>query len=208
MKQFNQRNLRRLGILGNADGVYRFDLVGLAFLHVLERLPLRPTDGKPLAHLASFGIAWHALAYRHAYDGDAERTLLWDRDLGPRIEAWQAGVALLRDEQMFGPEAIAEVARVVTDPTLSWNGWTAQATWLRAEIMRRRKFRHTPERFLLRWGNGKLAFVGDANAPFNDPKNVIDPRHAGAAIVLDLERLAVDLIAGAGRPFVTVRIGT
>jgi hypothetical protein len=211
-----QNQLRKRGILAHPGSHARFDVFGMGMLMVLRLMSDR---GGPKAAATSkfamgagYGIAWHALAYREAYAGAHEQVLLWDAELGPKIEAWQAGVALLREERDFGPEALAELDRVVSDPTLAFNGWTAQATWLRTQMFKLRRHPFVPApRFALWLPNGEFVFRNSIDAAFTE-KRLAPILAAGPLVVLDQEALGEQLYTNmrqvTGDVFVTVHIGT
>jgi hypothetical protein len=210
-----QRVLRKRGFLRDPVGHERFDVFGMGMLMVLRLMSNRdigPTAivRSKFAQATGFGIAWHALAYRDSYAGNPEAALLWDRTIGARISAWQAATALLRDEREFGPEAIEEVARLVTDPTLNFNGWTAQSTWLRTAMFRLRGNKLVPiPRFALWLPDETFVFRETVDIAFRE-KRLIPILRSGPLVVLDLETLGETLLTKmkqvTGHTFVTVHI--
>ena len=210
-----QKELRRRGILINTEQgrQQRYDLFGLGPLMVMRLLSDRGGPGlaRYVAKSAGFGIAWYALAYYDAYSGDRDRILAWDPALFPRIEAFQAATALIRGKNDWPEdEARAEVARVAG--TLDgFNGWMAQADWMRTEIFRLRQCDDVPvPRFLCWWPTGKYAWQPSLDAAFSDAAPD-DPRLLGPVVVLDMARLGMQLVhrmkQATGKAFVTVQVG-
>jgi hypothetical protein len=203
-----QRDWRRRGFLPHRDGHARFDIFDLAEMWTIKLLADRgigPQLAMDVAALCAVGMAWHALAYGDAYDGDHNRVFEWQPEMFAALQEARAEVARMRAELRAGNEA-PEENLPATHPFKGARAWGTQADWLRKQVFLQRKLpRVIPARFFIWWPDGTHLWAASVDDSVRDGLSD-DPRFVGAVVFLDLLALGGTLLDRFGKPLVHVEI--
>lgn len=195
-----QRDWRKRGFLPANAGHARFDIFSLAELLALKMLADRsvgPAASKDVMPWVTVGIAWHALLWIDAYEGDHERCNE-ARGLPPK----RVDPATI---ERFG--AMAEAVGL-TREQMEAHRSGFDGDWLARQVIRLKGYpRIIPAKFFIWWVDGSHSFAESLDAAFSNGVSS-DERWSGAVIVLDLGGVASVLQTRAGRPFVHVEFET
>jgi hypothetical protein len=201
-----QRQWRHLGYLPLAGAAHaQHDVFGLAELLALKMLSEKvgPPAARPFAAGCAAAIAWHALGWVDAWEGDHRSTLCWDAERFARVQR-----ALRRKRSAVaaaaGASTLAETIERVEAEEGS-RGWPEQCDWLRASVFHGRKVRPIASRFFLLLADGSGVFANSVDAALNSLPSG-DARLAGGLVLADLESLGGMLVERAGRPFAHVEV--
>lgn len=191
-----QRDWRRRQFLPVVEGHARFDAFAVAEIWVMKMLSDRgvgPQASKEVAGWCATGILWYALQNVDAYEGDHHKTFDWDpEDLRPKEN----------------PERVAMLKKLCEDaghelPETVDFTWGAKAEWLAKQIFRLRGLpRVIPANYFIWWADGSHVWHGSLDEAFSSTSDEL--KYGGPVIVLDLNALATQLSARAGRTLVHV----
>ncbi|QTI79020.1 hypothetical protein IAI58_15505 [Roseomonas marmotae] len=201
-----QRDWRRRGFLPSNEGHARFDLFSMAEMWVLKLMADRgigPQAVKEVAGTCATGIAWHALAWGDAYEGDHERTLEWQPSVFKVIvENLRRGKeAMAQYEADPKPENLIAALDASNGPS-----WGEQANWLRRKVLKDRGIPLAiPGKYFIWWADGREYWHESLDEAFKSMSST-DDRVAGPVVVLDLSGLASAMIHRAERALVHVEI--
>jgi len=195
-----QRDWRRRGYLPTLEKHARFDMFDLAGLMARGLLASRgigPQLTEEVIPWCVSGIAWHALKWVDAYEGDHHRTLDWrppqfrpSREISPEMEE------LLR-------RAAADDGKLAEWSKSYDPAWSERGNWLARQILSLKGFpRVIPARYFIWWANDQHVWHESLDKAFDGWSD--DPRVAGPVLVLDLQALASQLQQRAGRALVHV----
>lgn len=194
-----QRDWRHRGLIESVEGHARFDILDLAGIYAQKALADRgigPQRSADVKSILSEVIAWHALIYEKAYDGN------WC----DALELTSAPATQVKDEQVEGLLKLARSKFPRLDLPKNF----------KTEILRQKFFKSIRERvqFIPRVVPGPILIWWSVGEPvfqfsYDHARGELapdDPKLHGPAIVFDLASAGRELVHRARRPFVLVTI--
>ena len=200
-----QRDWRHRKYISSAEGHARFDILDLAGVFAMKTLADRgigPQRSFEVQRILSEVIAWHALGFERAYEGDFDSAFEITSGPAPKSD----------------PNALKVVAEIAKrNPALGLpQDEKSDIEQKKADLLRTRLFsslgkrvslypKVRPGHIFIWWPVGEPVWVlsyDDARAQLQPD----DPRLHGPAIVFDLAAAGRELLRRAGGPVVTVMI--